>query len=65
MTHDVTMLAFINFMNISSTTYCYEVIVRTRVYDAKRYEANITSGCTGMSLSFIGWSRIIFDKTLI
>lgn len=65
MSHEVTMLPFINGFNITSNSYCYEIILRTRVYGSNQYQMNFTSSCSGMVMSLVCWSRIIFDITLI
>jgi hypothetical protein len=63
MTHDNAMLPFVHFFNLTNVDYCFDISVKTRVFNGTHYEYNISSDCTGMNMTLIGWSRIIFDKT--
>lgn len=65
MSHEVTMLGLINMFNLRSSNLCFELILKTRIYDQTHYEMNMSSSCSGMTAYLIGWSRIIFDVTAI
>ena len=65
MSHEVSMLIFNNGFNLSSSSYCYELNLRGRIYNPTNYQLNISSNCNGMDVSFVAWSKVFFDITAI
>jgi len=63
--HEVTMLVFINGYNLTSSAYCFELILTIKLTGPTTQQLNFTSNCVGMVASFIAYSRIIFDVTAI